>query len=144
MMRLTGLTAAAVLMFWGSVAFGHSPLGDWLTDDRSAIIHVAPCGQKLCGTIQHVLDPKAPAKDVNNPDSAKRARPLVGVSVLSGFTRSGEGWDGGIAYDPKAGKSYKSRLAMSNPQTLDVTGCILFLCRTRHWTRAEGSETALR
>lgn len=117
-------------------AAAQSVTGDWMTDDRSAIIHVASCGAKLCGTIARVLDPAAPPNDANNPDRALRSRPLVGVPVLSGFTRSAEGWKDGTAYDPKAGRSYRSRLALGGKGTLDVTGCVLFVCRTKQWTRA--------
>lgn len=130
------LVALPLVLFGSGAASAQSVMGDWLTDDRSAIIRVAPCGEKLCGRIARVLDPAAPSNDANNPDKAKRGRPLVGVAVLSGFSRSGNGWDGGIAYDPKAGKSYKSRLALTGPNGLDVTGCVLFICRTKRWRRA--------
>lgn len=126
---------ATVLLLTPVAAHAQAEAGDWLTDDKSAIIHVAPCGQKLCGRIAKILDPKAPPNDANNPDPSLRPRPLVSVAVLSDFTRAGAGWDNGRAYDPKAGKSYKSRLALDGPNRLAVTGCILFLCRTRSWTR---------
>ncbi|MET0365979.1 MAG: DUF2147 domain-containing protein [Sphingobium sp.] len=123
------------LLLAPATAHAQSETGDWLTDDGSAIVHVAPCGEKLCGRIAKVLDPKAPTNDACNPDPARRSRPLVGVAVLSDFQRAGAGWDNGSAYDPKAGRSYKSRLALDGPDRLAVTGCILFLCRTRHWKR---------
>jgi len=127
----------AVLVASAAPALAQSIAGEWKTDDGSAIIRVGPCGKAICGTIARVLDPAAPAKDINNPDKALRSRTLVGTPVLSGFTRKGAGWEGGTAYDPKAGRSYKSRLALSDARTLDVTGCILFLCRTKHWSRVE-------
>jgi uncharacterized protein (DUF2147 family) len=114
-----------------------TPLGDWMTDDHSAVIRVEPCGKALCGTIARVLDPAAPAKDINNPDKAMRNHPLVGTTILSGFKPSGKGWTGGTAYDPKSGNSYSSRLALAGPRALDVTGCVMFICRTKHWTRAD-------
>lgn len=128
---------AALLLASAAPASAQSIAGDWKTDDGSAIIRVGPCGKATCGTIARVLDPAAPAKDINNPDKALRSRPLVGTPVLSGFTRKGAGWDGGTAYDPKAGRSYKSRLALSGARTLAVTGCVLFVCRTKHWSRVE-------
>lgn len=128
---------AALALSWGSAASAQSIAGDWLTDDKSAIIRIAPCGGKLCGTILRVLDRAAPPNDANNPDPALRKRPLVGVQVLKGFVPSASGWDRGTAYDPKAGKSYKSRLALTGPRELDVTGCVLFLCRTKRWSRAD-------
>ena len=59
--------------------------GRWRTDDGSAIVRVEPCGGKLCGRIDRVLDPKAPTNDINSPDPAHRTKPLVGTTVLSGI-----------------------------------------------------------
>lgn len=108
----------------------------WMTDDGSAVIRIYACGQNLCGVIDRVLDPKAPANDVRNPDPAARARPLAGRTVLSGFTGSGTKWMGGSAYDPKSGRSYNSRLELQGNGKLKVTGCVLFICQSRYWTRA--------
>jgi uncharacterized protein (DUF2147 family) len=111
-----------------------SPLGAWRTDDGSAIVRVAPCGARLCGVIERVLDPRAPPNDANNPDPSLRARSLVGIRVLDGFTRAGTGWAGGRAYDPKSGNSYRSQLALRADGRLQVTGCVLFVCRSKLWT----------
>ncbi|HEX7822495.1 MAG TPA: DUF2147 domain-containing protein [Sphingobium sp.] len=136
-MRVAGLAAMGVaLVAMPSAARAQTVTGDWLTDDGSAIIHVAMRGAHLWGTIARVLDPAAPAKDIRNPDPAARTRPLVGTAVLLDFTRSSKGWDNGRAYDPKAGRSYRSTLALNGADRLDVTGCVLFLCRTKSWTRA--------
>jgi len=110
--------------------------GRWLTDDGAAIVRVEPCGARLCGRIEQVLDPRAPANDVNNPEPARRSRPLVGTTVLDRFKGTGAAWQDGLAYDPKAGKSYRSELLLLADGKLKVTGCILFLCRSRYWTRA--------
>lgn len=116
-------------------AQAQSVTGDWLTDDGSAVIRVAMQGSRLRGTILRVLDPAAPANDIRNPDPAARSHPLVGTAVLTDFTHSGAGWEGGRAYDPKAGRSYLSSLSLDGANRLKVTGCILFLCRSRIWTR---------
>lgn len=114
---------------------GPSVYGKWVTDDESGVVEVVPCGDALCGILVCVLDPAAPAHDVNNPDPELRSRPLVGVRILTGLKRSGSRWQGGRAYDPKVGRSYRARIALGSPTRLDVTGCVLFLCQTRHWTR---------
>ena len=110
--------------------------GDWLTDDRSAIVHIGPCGGSLCGRILRILARGAPATDVNNPNASLRNRPLVGTAVLSGFTSSGSrAATGGRAYDPKTGRSYRSSLQLNGDGSLRVTGCVLFVCQSRTWTR---------
>lgn len=112
-----------------------SAYGRWLTDDGAAIVRIAPCGPKLCGAIERILDPAAPNNDVNNPDRDLRRKPLVGVTVLRDFSRSGATWTGGRAYDPKSGGSYRSELRLAADGRLKVTGCVLVICRSRYWTR---------
>jgi uncharacterized protein (DUF2147 family) len=110
--------------------------GNWVTQNRSAIVHIGDCDGTICGRIVRVLDRAAPPNDVNNPDPARRRRPLVGLAVLSGFTLAGNGAAGGRAYDPETGRSYRSYLGLNGDGTLRVTGCIAFFCRSQTWTRA--------
>jgi uncharacterized protein (DUF2147 family) len=132
------MTASALLAAASPAAAASSIFGRWVTDDHSAVVRIDRCGAQLCGTIERVLNPKAPTHDINNPDAARRTHPLVGVGVLTGFTGSGARWQGGRAYDPKAGRSYNSRLALEGDNRLQVTGCVFFLCKSLIWTR-EGS-----
>lgn len=130
-------TACALTIsgFPQTVAAQTGVYGRWLTDDGAGVVDIAPCGNALCGKLVSVLDPKAPDHDINNPDPARRTRPLVGVSVLAGLVRSSDGWSNGQAYDPKAGRTYRAAINLARDGRLNVTGCLLFICRTRHWTR---------
>jgi uncharacterized protein (DUF2147 family) len=107
--------------------------GDWVTQDRSAVVRIGRCGDRLCGRVVRVLARGAPTTDLHNPDRSLRRRPLVGVVVLSGFSTSGAG--NGTAYDPKSGRSYRSRLRLNGDGTLRVTGCVAIVCRSQTWTR---------
>lgn len=111
--------------------------GLWRTDDGKAVVRIAPCGQLLCGRIARVLDtgPNVPSTDVNNPDPARRGQPILGLQVLSGFAGGPTEWQNGRAYDPKSGSSYKSSLRLNADGSLRVTGCVLFVCRSKRWTR---------
>lgn len=112
--------------------------GLWLTDDGKAVVQIAPCGERRCGRIARVLDTgaKVPKTDVNNPDARQRGRALLGLQVLSGFTQSAAAWENGRAYDPKTGNSYKSSLKLNADGSLRLTGCVLFVCRSKRWTRS--------
>jgi uncharacterized protein (DUF2147 family) len=110
--------------------------GLWLNDDHTGLVRIESCGSKLCGTITKVLNPDAPKTDIHNPDPGQRHRPILGLRVLYGFTGSGDSWTGGRAYDPKSGKSYRSTLALNPDGSLKVSGCVLFICESRRWTRA--------
>lgn len=139
--RLSATLSAAILATLAAAsptyASASAPIfGRWLTEDGAAVVRLEPCGAWLCGRIEQVLDPRAPANDINNPEPAHRSRPLIGTTVLNRFKGLGAAWKDGLAYDPKAGKSYRSELLLLANGKLKVTGCILFLCRSRYWTRA--------
>jgi uncharacterized protein (DUF2147 family) len=133
-----GLLAASLLFL--AVGSGAPPEigGLWLTDDRKGIVRIEACGAHLCGRIARVLDtdPGVPKTDIKNPDRNLRNRPILGLTTLWGFTRSGSVWTGGRAYDPKTGNSYRSTLQLNPDGSLKVSGCVLFICQSRRWTRA--------
>ncbi len=113
--------------------------GRWLTDDGMGVVRIGPCGTRLCGWIVEVLDasPGVPRTDVNNPDPRLRDRPIIGLQTLSGFARAGVVWRDGRAYDPKSGHSYRATLEVEPDASLKLTGCVMFLCRSRSWTHAK-------
>ncbi|WP_313801770.1 DUF2147 domain-containing protein [Sphingobium sp.] len=122
------------------LAAGTSPPGvegNWLTDDGKGVVQIAPCGAHMCGRIARVLDkgPGVPASDINNPDPKLRGQPILGLVTLSGFSRDGAVWKDGRAYDPKSGRSYRASLRLNPDGSLKVTGCVLFICQSRRWTR---------
>ncbi len=111
--------------------------GLWLTDDGSAVVRIEACGDRMCGRIARVLDTRAgvPQTDVTTPDASRRNRPLIGLQILSGYRRGASRWEDGRAYDPKTGNSYNSSLRLDSDGSLRVTGCVLFVCRSKRWTR---------
>lgn len=124
-------------MLAGSLGGTPRAEGYWITADRTALVRIASCGPKLCGTIVRILahGPKVPSTDVNNARPSLRSRPLVGLEVLSGFTLRGSAGVDGRAYDPQSGRSYKSRLSPNADGTLTVTGCVFFICQSQIWRR---------
>ena len=134
---LAGLSAAVLVRAGPAMAASPSIEGRWLTDDRKALVQIAPCGTAMCGTIYQILDKgrDVPTTDSLNPVRALQSRPLIGLPVLTGFTGDGPSWTGGRAYDPKAGKSYRASLHLQTPDQLVVTGCIFVFCEAKNWTR---------
>jgi uncharacterized protein (DUF2147 family) len=132
------LALALALMPLAASAAAPPVEGLWRTEDGSAVVEIAPCGQQLCGRIARVLASGAdvPRTDVNNSDPQRRDRPLVGLQILSGFHASGRAWEGGRAYDPKSGRSYDASLRLNPDGSLRVTGCVLIVCQSVRWTRA--------
>jgi uncharacterized protein (DUF2147 family) len=110
--------------------------GKWMTEERDSIIEIGQCGNTVCGKVASILKPTAdgkPAIDSYNPNPALRNRPVLGINILNGFTDGGTLWNGQI-YDPRKGKTYKSKLTRNANGTLKVQGCIAFLCQTQVWT----------
>jgi uncharacterized protein (DUF2147 family) len=112
--------------------------GKWVTQEKSAIIDIAPCGAAICGTITKFLKlpPKgADQRDVNNPSKALQTRKLLGLAILSGFKAKGDEWHGNI-YDPNSGKTYRSVVYVAKSGQLIVKGCIGPFCQTQRWAKS--------
>ena len=136
-MRAAWILALAGLLSAAAPAAASPIDGLWLTDDHKGVVRIGSCGERVCGWIVRVLDnrPGVPTRDVNNPLGVLRTRPILGLPVLTGFTPRGNDYAGGSAYDPKAGRAYRATLRLRSANVLDVTGCVLVICRTVVWTR---------
>jgi uncharacterized protein (DUF2147 family) len=76
-----------------------------------------------------------PRTDVKNPDPRKRARPLVGLTLLDNLKPEEEKFSGEI-YNADEGKMYQVSLARESGSELSVSGCLLkILCGSQTWTR---------
>ena len=138
-MKHAALALAGAAMALAAPASAADPItGRWITEDRDAVITIAPGGANLCGKISKFL--VAPPqgvnqRDVNNPDKSKRSRKLLGTPVLTSFSEDGDLWRGRI-YDPKSGKDYRSVIRRTSASKLEVKGCLGPFCQTQNWTRA--------
>ena len=113
--------------------------GKWLTAEHDSVVEIGSCGANVCGKVLRVLKMMPNGReaiDRNNPDPSLRARPVQGMMILTNFTDGGSLWNGRI-YDPKSGKSYKSKLNRNPDGTLTVQGCVAFFCQAFKWTPAK-------
>lgn len=131
------LAAMLILIVAGPAHAAPEVTGNWIIQDRSAMIAIERCGNGLCGRIAKalVLKPNYPKTDVHNPKPALRNRPLIGLQILSGFSAGKDRWDRGTIYDPESGRSYRSVLRLNPDGSLKVSGCVLFFCQSQRWTR---------
>ena len=116
--------------------------GTCLSADGDGLIEIRIMDASPIGSIAgSALDPehKNPQRsDDLNPDPALRERPLLGLTIMTGFTTDGDSrWKGGSVYDPNSGKTYKCKLKLIDANTLEVRGYIgvSWLGRTETWTR---------
>ena len=145
--RTTRLTsrALAALAFAAMTlrpAIAADPSGTWLTEAGTSRIRIADCGGVLCGNIvwmKEPIDPDTgkPRADKNNPDAAKRNRPLMGVTIVIGMKPSGaDKWSGQV-YNAEDGKTYSGSITMVSAGALKLEGCALagLICKAQTWTR---------
>ncbi len=102
------------LMALAQVPSTDSAIGAWLTQDKKAIIQLAPCAAdpaQLCGTVSRILPPADTAAiDNHNPDAHLRQRRVLGMTILTGFhltpSNTACPWQLGKAYDPEEGVTH--------------------------------------
>ena len=103
-MKLAIVTAfgLALLSTAGTAVTAAGPEGTWLSETRDTKVRIVDCGGKLCGRVVWLGEPidgdtGKPKTDKRNPDPDKRARPLLGLQVVSGMKASGPNrWSGAV------------------------------------------------
>jgi uncharacterized protein (DUF2147 family) len=140
-----GLLAALVLLPWAAdAAPPDAILGTWLTDDGASKAEVtagkAADGSTVYeGKLSWLKEPMRdgkPLRDPNNSDAVLRERPILGLSILSGFKATADGaWSGGTVYSPRAGKSFPADLSLQPDGRLQLKVKTGMLSRTDYWTR---------
>ena len=133
----------ASLLIAGGAVLGGSPasaqsaedaFGTWRHPDNGSHINVYQCGGGLCAKVVKVADPGR--KDEKNPDPKLRNRPVVGVVIMSGAKKSGNGWSGRL-YNTQDGETYNGSVTVVSKNTLKLQGCVMggLVCQGPTWTR---------
>ena len=129
--------------------------GVWQTqkqedENRTAHVQISNCDdnpQQLCGKIialEEPIDPETgkPKLDKKNPDESLKSRPIMGVSMLTGFSKEDENtYTGGTIYSPRTGKTYESKIQLTKDGALEVTGYVFFFSKTQKWTRVKARKS---
>lgn len=138
----TKLILAFSLLLLATTASAQTVLGKWKTfddetGDAKSIIEITERNGKIYGKIIELLNPKMKnMKCIDCPD-ADKDKPVVGIEVLKGLSKSGKKYDGGKILDPSSGKVYKCSIQLEGNNTLKVRGYIGFAAigRTQTWKR---------
>ena len=114
--------------------------GYWETQNRRAIVEIAPCGAEACGRLVWIAEP------VDDRGAVKRdadGRPLCGIGLVSGLRRAEPGrWEDGEIYNPRDGRTYSARVEARDTRRLEVRGYagIQLFGKSQIWTRAAGDR----
>jgi uncharacterized protein (DUF2147 family) len=138
------LTAAMPLIAMSPAvdAFAANPAGIWSMANGKVTVKVTNCGGNLCARIVRLAEPNSkidgkPKVDRENPDPAKRKRPLIGLSILIGMKPTGNGSWKGAVYNPDDGKVYSGTLQQSG-DSIKLKGCVAgIFCRTNTFVRVD-------
>ncbi len=142
------LIISGAILFNALPAFadGDAVLGEWLTLDGKARVHIEKADGKYSGSICWLKEPEypdgdpeqgKPKHDRENPDKAKKQRPLMGLRLIEGFEFDGKNtWTKGSIYDPESGNTYKCKMTLDGDK-LHVRGFIgiSLIGRTTTWSR---------
>jgi len=139
--KRTASIAAAFVLIASAESLRASPIGLWLANDGGKL-RIAVCGDGLCGFVAGTHPPNDPATgrpftDKNNPDPAKRNRPLIGVQTLSLRPDGAGRWSGSL-YNDDDGRTYSGRLIELGPTRIRIEGCALaIVCGGEDLTRID-------
>ena len=138
-MKATSIAMAFMLAVPG-LAIADSPQGKWSAPNGEFTIKLSQCGKTLCGNIVRLKEPTyANGKtkiDRHNENKSLRARPLIGLALLSDMKPSGQGsWEGKV-YNPEDGQTYNATI-MLRGGTIQLQGCVAgIFCKTEKFVRA--------
>ena len=110
------------------------PAGEWIVQDRTAVVRISKCGGGYCGFVAK----GQPGKDYRNPDPHKRNRSVIGIQVMFSMRPSGPNSWSGETYDADDGQLYNGKISLAGAGTLTVEGCVPGggVCGSQTWTRA--------
>lgn len=111
--------------------------GVWRNPENGSHIKISKCGGGLCATIVKVAE--AGRKDDKNPDPKLRTRPVQGVTIMNGGTKTGPATWSGKLYNTLDGETYNGTLTVVDKTHLKLQGCVLggLICQGPTWTRVE-------
>ena len=106
--------------------------GKYRDSDGYIEMTVAPCGSARCGTVTRIIKrkPGEPMNDAHNDDPALRDRPIRGIRILQNLRWDDGAWRGQV-YNPEDGGTYRTEVRKRANQSLEVKGCVTFICKTR-------------
>lgn len=130
-MKKLSATALALALAAAPALAGDPVEGLWKTapDDNGKFGHVriAPCGDRICGVLERSFD--ASGAEIRSDN--------IGRQIVWDMQPQGTGrYGNGKVWSPDRDKVYKSKMSLSG-DALDVSGCVLVICRESQWTRVK-------
>lgn len=129
---------------WLPAHAGDDAAGIWWSPDKDAKLEMKVDAQgRLSGRLIAIPEKDGSNVDHKNPDPALRNRPLLGLTVFSGFQREAPNhWVKGQVYDAELGATFQAKVWLEDNERLMVRGYVglpLF-GRTEIFQRVSGPQ----
>ena len=146
-MRNTLLTCLAVSLFSLTLSVtasaADSAVGRWKTIDddtgkpKSIVEITQAANGSVSGRIIELINPSKPNPVCDKCSDDRKNKPITGMEIIRGMKADGAGkYAGGTILKPDEGKVYKSKMQLTDGgKTLEVSGCIAFICKSQTWLR---------
>ena len=128
-------------------AQSETPAGLWTTySDRTGeadgLVRIVEVNGEFEGTVLRVFSPPAPSANplCEECSGELRDKPIVGMKILRGLRRDGDGFSGGEILDPDEGRVYRCSMRLvDGGRRLEVRGYIgiALFGRTQVWDRQD-------
>ena len=138
----TKLGAMLLVASLTPLAMASGASGTWKTiDDETkqakALVEISESANgELMGKIVKLF--ANPDAVCDKCEGALKGKPVIGMTILTGLKKGGEGWEGGKILDPKSGKVYSAKAKLTaGDKKLEVRGFLglALLGRTQTWER---------
>lgn len=136
-MRKTVMAGAVLALAASAYAqTAEDALGVWENPENKSHTEFYKCGEGVCARIVKVVDGQK--TDDNNPDPAKRNRPIVGLVIMQGAKKTGPATWSGQLYNRANGKTYSGTLTVKSKTAVELSGCVAAIfCKTTTFTRVK-------
>lgn len=123
-------------------SFPQTIIGKWVTIDdetgnKKAIVELFEDHGKLFGKIIDILDPEKRRQKCTKCEGADKDKPILGLNIIKGMSKTEDGYEGGEITDPKNGKTYRCMISFGGKDKLIVRGYlgISLFGRSQTWIR---------
>ncbi len=129
---------AALILACAAPALASPIDGLWQTPEKNGTVRIYDCGGSICGKIVNSDNIRANPNltDEKNRNESLRTRPMKDLVIINGVSGGPREWKGGSVYNPEDGGTYHGSLTLIAPDTLKLTGCVIYpFCKSEVWRR---------
>jgi len=132
-----GLASVLTLPALAADAAGRWRTIDDETGQPKSIVEITRADDGVySGTIIELLNPSRPNPTCDKCSDDRKDQPITGMEIIRNMRAGSDGnYSGGTILKPDEGKVYRSKMKLIDDDTLEVSGCVLFICRSQTWQR---------